>query len=294
MKTTFYSKIILFGEYSMIFDATALTVPFRKYSVTWQYGEALNKSHQASTGNLIRYCEYLSTHDFLSQVIDYNSFEQDLSHNLFLNSSIPSSYGLGSSGALVAAVYARYATRPTDDMLELKRIFGIMESFFHGSSSGIDPLQCYLTQPFTIAPERGITLLDDRFLRQGIHVALVDTTIKSKTAPLVAHFKQQKQDDAFLQQFQNEYIPHVSECITHMVNGNKDAFFTALRLLSKGQMKFLRPMITDNTLPLFETCRDFHFGVKISGSGGGGFLLCFTDDKDAASDVLQDYRVIWI
>lgn len=294
MKTTFYSKIILFGEYSMIFDATALMIPFRNFCAQWQFGDADNKTHCASSNSLLRFCHYLADNESLSQTIDSKAFETDLNRNLFLDSNIPSSYGLGSSGALVAAVYARYATQPIDDMMALKRLFGMMESYFHGSSSGIDPLQCYLAQPFTISSESGIKLLDEHFLHQSIHVGLIDTTIKSKTAPLVAYFKQQRQDPVFLQHFQEDYLPHVGGCITNIVDAENDAFFAALKLLSEGQMRFLRPMITDNTLPLFEARPDFHFGVKISGSGGGGFLLCFTDDKAAASGLLQDYQVIWI
>ncbi len=294
MKNTFYSKVILFGEYSMIFDSTALMIPFRNFRACWQYGETDNKSHRASTNSLLRFCRYLADNELLSQTIDCKSLETDLNLNLFLNSDIPSSYGLGSSGALVAAVYARYAVHPTSDLLELKRLFGIMESCFHGSSSGIDPLQCYVGQPFKISPGKGVELLDEQFLQRHIQIGLIDTHIKSKTAPLVAYFKQQRQDPMFLQQFQNDYLPHVNACIANIVAGNDKAFFTSLNELSKGQMRFLRPMITDNTLPLFHLRPDFRLGVKISGSGGGGFLLCFTDNKDKAVEVLKDFNVIWI
>ena len=59
-------------------------------------------------------------------------------------------------------------------------------------------------------------------------------------------------------------------------------------------MEFLCPMITDNTLDLFTTDYDFNFGVKISGSGGGGYVLGFTDDVQKASDLLKDFEVIWL
>ena len=68
----------------------------------------------------------------------------------------------------------------------------------------------------------------------------------------------------------------------------------SLKQLSKGQLEFLRPMITDNTLDLFTTDYDFNFGVKISGSGGGGYVLGFTDDVQKASDLLKDFEVIWL
>ena len=53
-------------------------------------------------------------------------------------------------------------------------------------------------------------------------------------------------------------------------------------------------MITDTTLELFTHDYDFHFGVKISGSGGGGYVLGFTDDVERASEWLKDFEVIWL
>ena len=212
---------------------------------------------------------------------------------MFLASNVPSGYGFGSSGTLVAAVYDRYAIRKNDDLLQLKTLFGQMESHFHGSSSGIDPLQCYLGQPFKITP-KGVELLSDDFLKKDIHICLIDTKIKSNTKPLVNHFKAQRENPEFLDRFQSEYVPYVTSCINSMIEGNKELFFNSLKQLTKGQLEFLHPMITDNTLDLFTTDYDFNFGVKISGSGGGGYVLGFTDDVTKVSDMLKDFEVIWL
>ena len=79
-----------------------------------------------------------------------------------------------------------------------------------------------------------------------------------------------------------------------MISCDKDLFFKSLKQLAKGQLQFLRPMITDNTLDLFTSDYDFNFGVKISGSGGGGYVLGFTDDVDATSNLLRDFEVVWL
>ena len=168
-----------------------------------------------------------------------------------------------------------------------------MESYFHGSSSGIDPLQCYLGKPFKITP-KGVELLDDDFLKKDIHISLIDTKIKSNTKPLVEHFKKQRLKPAFYNRFQKEYTPLVKSCIDKMIEGDAELFFNSLKRLTKGQLEFLRPMITDNTLELFTNDYDFHFGVKSSGSGGGGYVLGFTDDVERASEWLKDYEVIWL
>ena len=123
---------------------------------------------------------------------------------------------------------------------------------------------------------------------------MIDTKIKSNTKPLVNHFKAQRENPQFLNRFQSDYVPCVTSCINTMIEGNKELFFSSLKQLIKGQLDFLRPMVTDNTLDLFTTEYDFNFGVKISGSGGGGYVLGFTDDVEQASKLLNDFEVIWL
>ena len=294
MRDRYYSKVILFGEYSMIFDATALMIPLKRFSAQWQFPQSRNRAASlTSNQSLKRFRQYLVEKGCLSNLFDLQAFEKDLDEGLFLASNVPSGYGLGSSGTLVAAVYDRYALQKTEDYLQLKTLFGQMESHFHGSSSGIDPLQCYLGQPFKITP-KGVELISDDFLKKDIHICLIDTKIKSNTKPLVNHFKEQRENPEFLNRFQSEYVPCVTTCINSMIEGNKELFFESLKQLTKGQMEFLRPMITDNTLDLFAADFDFHFGVKISVSGGGGYVLGFTDDVQKASDLLKDFEVIWL
>lgn len=287
MRERYYSKVIIFGEYSMIFDATALMIPLTRFSAQWRFASHLDASGgTASNASLHRFADYLSTVEGVKDVIDLPRFNHDLQYNLFLESNVPSGYGLGSSGTLVAAVYDGYAKQKTDDLLQLKSLFGKMESYFHGSSSGIDPLQCYMGKPFKITPE-GVRLLSEDFLKKDIHICLIDTKIKSNTKPLVDHFKQQREDAAFLSRFQSEYVPCVTSCIDSMIQGDTNLFFNSLKQLTKGQLEFLRPMITDNTMDLFTSDFDFHFGVKISGSGGGGYVLGFTDDVEKANELLS-------
>ena len=278
----------------MIFDATALMIPLKRFSAQWQFPLSRNRAASLTSNQSVkRFSQYLSENQSLSGLFDLQALKKDLDEGLFLASDVPSGYGLGSSGTLVAAVYDRYALQKTDDYLQLKTLFGLMESHFHGSSSGIDPLQCYLGKPFKITPQ-GVEQLSDDFLKKDIHICLIDTKIKSNTKPLVDHFKRQREDAMFLNRFQTEYVPCVSACIDAMILCDKEAFFTSLKQLTRGQLEFLRPMITDNALDLFTADYDFHFGVKISGSGGGGYVLGFTDDRGKASAMLKEFEVIWL
>ena len=271
----------------MIFDATALMMPLKRFSAQWRFSSRLAaQGAAASNASLQRFADYLSTLDEVKGVLD-------LQYELYLDSDVPSGYGLGSSGVLVAAVYDRYALQKNEDLLQLKTLFGKMESFFHGSSSGIDPLQCYLGRPFRINAE-GVTLLPEDFIPSDIHVFLADTGIKSNTKPLVQYFRTKREDPSYLVGFQTHYVPCVTACIEQLAKGEKQAFFASLRQLTDGQLKFLRPMITDNSIDLFLEKPGFNLGFKISGSGGGGYVLGFTDDMDKTKAFMEGYDIIWV
>ena len=68
---------------------------------------------------------------------DWRKINEDFDQNLYFDSNIPQGYGLGSSGALVAAFYDRYALNKinyigkftSDKIALLKNIFAKMESF---------------------------------------------------------------------------------------------------------------------------------------------------------------------
>ena len=294
MRDRYYSKVILFGEYSMIFDNIALMVPLKRFSAQWRFASHWSgQGSAASNASLKRFADYLATLDDAKEIFDLQRLNRDLHYNFYLDSNVPSGYGLGSSGTLVAAVYDGYAKQKSDDLLALKTLFGQMESYFHGSSSGIDPLQCYLGKPFKITP-KNVEILKHDFLKKDIHICLIDSKIKSNTKPLVEHFKRQRENPEFLNHFQKEYAPYVKKTMNALIWNDKVVFFKSLKQLTKGQLEFLRPMITDNTLDLFTKDYDFNFGVKISGSGGGGYVLGFTDNVEKATDLLEDFEVIWL
>ena len=294
MKELYWSKVILFGEYSMIFDSTALVLPLKLFSAKWNADRGRSREFMSfSRKELSRFCGFLRGEESFSNVIDLDVLEEDLQKGWYLDSDLPVGYGLGSSGTVVAAVYDRYAKTPVRDLMRLKDLFSQMESFFHGSSSGIDPLQCYLGRPFRITAE-GAELLADGFLKNHLQICLIDTEMKSDTKPLVEYFKRQREKEEYLRDFQRDYLPYVKGCMDAVIQGDTDCFFKRLQKLTSAQRVFFGPMIPDPVAELFERTYDFHFGVKILGSGGGGYILGFTDDRQKASTVLRDKKVLWL
>lgn len=294
MKELYWSKVILFGEYSMIFDSTALVLPLKLFSAKWNADRGRSREFMSfSRKELSRFCGFLRGEKSFSNVIDLDVLEEDLQKGWYLDSDVPVGYGLGSSGTVVAAVYDRYAKTPVRDLMRLKDLFSQMESFFHGSSSGIDPLQCYLGRPFRITAE-GAELLADGFLKNRLQICLIDTEMKSDTKPLVEYFKRQREKEEYLRDFQRDYLPYVKGCMDAVIQGDTDCFFKRFQKLTSAQRVFFSPMIPDPVAELFERTYDFHFGVKILGSGGGGYILGFTDDRQKASTVLRDKKVLWL
>src|SRR5690606_14411558 len=117
-----------------------------------------------SLGRFADYLENLGQHQPDLVQFDLHKLKSDVASGMYFDSSIPQGYGVGSSGALVAAIYDQYAKNKItvlenltrEKLLQLKMIFGQMESFFHGKSSGLDPLNSYLSIPILINSQDNI------------------------------------------------------------------------------------------------------------------------------------------
>ena len=295
-------KLILFGEYSMIFGSEALLTPY--YSAFGEWSSVINRpSAQAfeSNENIRKFYHYLNDNEVFN-ILDLKRFEMEINAGLFFDSNIPLGYGVGSSGALVAAIFDRYKLIEINDIPKLKSFLAKMECFFHGSSSGMDPLQCYLGKPFILSQQttdngQRMTILEDDFMSDDIHIFLIDTKIKSPTAPLVERFKELRKDSSYLDKFDNEYVPLISKCIKSLIDKNNDDFYKYLSEVSKLQIELLSHTIPEETKDYFLTdINKDGFQVKLCGAGGGGFLLGFSNNIQKTNEFWKenDKHIIWV
>ena len=295
-------KLILFGEYSMIFGSEALLTPY--YSVFGEWSSVINRPSETaleSNANIRKFYDYLCNDDTF-KILDLRRLGMELDAGLFFDSNIPLGYGVGSSGALVAAIFDRYKLIEINETSKLKDFLAKMECYFHGSSSGMDPLQCYFGKPFILRQRttdngQQLSILDDDFMSENIHIFLIDTKIKSPTAPLVEHFKELREDSSYLDKFDNEYVPLVSKCIKSMTDKKDDEFFNYLLQLSKLQLELLTHTIPEETRDFFLTdIKEDGFQVKLCGAGGGGFLLGFTKNIEKTNNYWQntEYHIHWV
>ena len=109
----FYSKILLFGEYGIIKDSRGLSIPYNFFKGALKTADPLKGAARESNENLRRFATYLETvsREFPDTGFDLDRLRDDLDAGLYFDSSIPQGYGVGSSGALVAAIYDRYARK---------------------------------------------------------------------------------------------------------------------------------------------------------------------------------------
>ena len=297
----FHAKILLFGEYTIIFNSRALTIPFTYFNGHFNFidykkytrvDEAVKSNQQ-----LRSYLTHIKDEKKFKGIvnIDISQFEKDIEQGLYFESNIPQCYGVGSSGALVAAIYHRYGLSPekgeiNDSIQMLKKIFSLLESYFHGTSSGMDPLNCYISEPLLVHNEQFIEKVEVPHKHSNMDgaVFLLNSGYPGNTEPLVAKFLQKTTNSSYKDQLFKEIIPLNNTCINQLVQGDIRAFFQNLKTLSKLQLNNFREMIPEKFLPIWrEGLQDDHYYLKLCGSGGGGFILGFTTDYKQASDIMK-------
>ena len=287
----------------MIFGSEALLTPY--YSAFGEWSSVINRPSERafeSNESIRKFYNYLHDNDEF-KILDLRRFEMEVNAGLFFDSNIPLGYGVGSSGALVAAIFDRYKLTEINEIPKLKNFLAKMESFFHGSSSGMDPLQCYLGKPFilsqqsTVNRQQSFTILNDDFMSDDIHIFLIDTKIKSPTAPLVERFKELRKDATYLDKFDNEYVPMICKCIKSLIEKNNNDFYKYLSQVSKLQIELLSHTIPEKTRDYFLTdINKDGFQVKLCGAGGGGFLLGFSNNIEKTNEFWaeNDKHIIWV
>jgi len=287
--TTFNSKLLLFGEYGLIYGAMALALPFEKFGGRLAFD--VESKHSESTAEIRKFFDHLKAKSpelNLHFPFDLDRFESDLNRGLYFESTIPQQYGVGSSGALVAALFSEYAfPAEMGNNLSpeiLKANFAVLESFFHGRSSGLDPLISYLNKPVLIDSEKRVSEIEFDIRKTGMAIALIDTHTTSATSPLVQHFINLFNLPEFELAFQNQFIPANNGCIESLLNGDKEKFFSYIEQLVKFQVYHFHEMIPVNfhRVITFAHCSKVY--IKLLGSGGGGFLLVFAESDKILSD----------
>jgi mevalonate kinase len=298
----FYSKILLFGEYGIIKDSKGLSIPYNFYNGALKVDKNPSERDIKSNASLKRYVDYLQGIDSDLVSFDIETLREDVGKGMYFDSSIPQGYGVGSSGALVAAIYDKYAhdkitvleNLTREKLLKLKSIFSEMESFFHGKSSGLDPLNSYLSIPILINSKDNIeaTGIPAQLNNGKGAVFLIDSGIVGETAPMVSIFMENMKQEGFRKMIKNQFVKHTDACVEDFLTGNIKSLFKNTKQLSKVVLNHFKPMIPQQFHELWENgIKTNDYYLKLCGSGGGGYILGFTKDIEKAKRSLSDYKL---
>lgn len=307
LKNNFNSKILLFGEYSLMHNSMALSIPFEAFEGSLTFKPKSLNAEQAVESNqhLRTYAEFLRTmvdENKFSFTFDIDQLEKDIDQNIVFDSTIPQGYGVGSSGALVAALYDHYVLDkiPNDreltgvEMVRLKESLAEMESYFHGKSSGLDPLICYMKKPVLINENTDLNAVgmpNENSQGKGA-IFLINTGQTGETQPLVNLFMEKCKEEGFLHVVKNEMIPINNNCIKSFLKGEVKEMFSNLKSLSGVLLNYLSPMIPKRFRNLWlKGIETEAYYLKLCGSGGGGFILGFTEDIEKAKQELGDQEI---
>lgn len=267
----FYSKLLLAGEYTATLGSAALAIPFEKYSGQFTFA---NK-HTDSLQSLLT---YLQEHHF-GELYDLEALNTDILAGLSFDSDIPGGYGLGSSGALVAAIYHHYSLKKTQDITSIKRILALTENAFHGFSSGIDPLVSYLNQPIIISSSQISVLNIEELFLNGFF--LLDSGIHRRTSDFVNIFK-------FKLEHNIEFSPQLhilkdynENLIQALTKRNQSVVEELMRNISLFEFQEFSEMIPENIKKIWaDGIKTGDFYIKLCGAGGGGIFLGWTKSSD--------------
>lgn len=298
----FYSKILLFGEYGIIKNSKGLSIPYNFYKGGLKLGNLDSDTIKKSNKSLSLFRDFLKKIDSSIITFDFNKMNNELIEGLYFDSTIPQGYGVGSSGALVAAFYDRYTENKITvlenltrhKIITLKNIFSKMESYFHGKSSGLDPLNSYLSLPILIHSKNqiettGIPLQSS--IGKGA-VFLLDSGKSSETAPMVDIFFKSMENKNYSKIIREDFIKITDSCVENFLSGDFKSLFLDIKKLSKVVLENFKPMIPKNFHQLWaKGIESNDYYLKLCGSGGGGYILGFSEDFEKAKTALKDYKL---
>ena len=295
-KKKFFSKILLFGEYGIIKNSKALVIPYKKYYGSLKFSSKLDNVQKDSNINLKQLSKYIKNNEFVSNKINTLKLDSDIENGLYFESTIPESYGLGSSGAVVAAIYESYKQEVGVDLEinDLKLILSNIESFFHGKSSGIDPLSCYVQKPLLVESKNSINTIDipPQNINSKRTLFLLDTECKGNTQGLVEIFLNKLRRKDFEVFFENEFAVATNNSITNFLERKYEDFENNFIELSKKTFNNFQEMIPINYKNLWmDGIEKKDYYLKLCGSGGGGFLIGLTTDLDKVQKLFPTKKI---
>jgi len=269
MLTDFPAKVLLLGEYTILNGSKALALPYHNLKGSWSFEKVESDSYDNSRKSLINFMEKSGVDS-----IDLNKMKTDIGDGIWFDSSIPQGFGLGSSGAVIAAIYERYG-KPTGNLQQDKKELAKLEDFFHGSSSGLDPLVSSIQKPLLIHNFNEIEVLSEVPDLSGFF--LLDTGKPRQSGALISIYQEKLKDPEFKKGCAEILAKEVNFAIDSLLSTNTSNLFHHLWHISKFQWEFFPEMIPTKERGLWtKGIETGDYVLKLCGAGGGGFILGYS------------------
>lgn len=304
-ESLYYAKILLFGEYGIIEDSMGLSIPYTFFKGKFEFSNELTDNQLDSNKSIMKFVQHLQLLDAKNELpckFDFSRLNTDLQKGLYFDSSIPQGFGVGSSGALVAALYNQYALNqvPADEIMQgdnlsnLKLILSSLESYFHGKSSGLDPLICYLNLPILIKGkgDLGAVGIPSENIEGKGAIFLMDSGTPGKTQGMVAIFLQKLKDEGFRNLVRTQLKKYNDGAVKSFLKGENKPLFENVKAISSLFLDNFKPMIPNKFEEIWRKGLETNaYYLKLCGSGGGGFVLGFTQDYEKAEKMLKGHKL---
>lgn len=264
--SNFPSKVLLFGEYLVLSNGDSLSIPYHELFLEKIFHAHSNKHFQQQILN------HVQSLDIFKDRID-PKWKEDIGKGLHFQSNIPVGYGLGSSGALIAALYSDYILNQSEDLNQLKIELSLMENFFHDTSSGIDPLTSYVQMPLRLSNNQ-ISVIESPLSLNNFYI--LDSNIRRNAKKAIQHFHKIYQSKTV--QHEIKLLTEISNSIiqnTLLGKNIKDE----MKAYSNLQYKLFFDFIPESISNIWtEGLNTDSYYVKLCGAGMGGMFLVYSEN----------------
>lgn len=272
----------MFGEYGIIKGSRGFAFPFKKYCGVLEFASSCASIDEKL--RLHNFFSYIKHSNALSKELDMSRLESDIRNGLFFNSNIPYGYGIGSSGALCAAIYAEYShhfsrkvSYEAEELSFLQDQMALMESYYHGTSSGVDCLISLLDKPVIIKSRNNLEIVEMPKIEAFGDFFLFESNMTRKTSPLVHDFLSRYDCDLIFKNKVQALIEFTNQAIKNLYSSDKKDFQSSFHQISQLQLEYFSKMIPESIKQIWaEGLNSGEFFMKLCGAGGGGYFLVYS------------------
>lgn len=290
----------MLGEHTVLHGSAAYAVPLRRYSARIALRNSTPDEYQLpikegihASFDFQKWLAFAKTSEVLAGKLDFDLWEKE-AHELGVYADIPIGYGLGSSGAITAEAYRRYMLQEVPNPTLLRKQLAALECFFHGESSGLDPLVSFLNQAIYVSPSGEIETIAVKHSfpvpSPGGAWFLIDSGQPRAGKDAITRFG----ESCKVKQWQREVLKPMNCLVEELAQGLKSAkmhgLTPKLKALSALQLAELAFLIPSHIARRWEEwLKNETAYLKLCGAGGGGFFLGYAPQKSNLTE-----EVIWL